>query len=115
MILLDHPSVRRANTALFGRHGLKPFIRLQSPSFAMVRGMVAQGLGYSIVPQKPRTMTGLDGRLIAAVPLEEDFPEGGIIALSPRAGHHNSLADAFLEKVRAAFGATLSDACERQK
>src|SRR5690606_31217310 len=40
MILFDHPSVRRANAALFERHGMKPVIRLQSPSFAMVRGLV---------------------------------------------------------------------------
>ena len=109
MILLDQPSVRRANTALFLRHGLTPSIRLQSPTFAMVRGMVAQGLGYTIVPQKPRTMTSLDGSLVSAVPLEEDFPEGAIIALSPRQEHRSALANDFLAKVRTAFGTTLTD------
>lgn len=114
MILLDHPSVRRANTALFQRHGLTPAIRLQSPTFAMVRGMVAQGLGYSIVPQKPQTMTSLDGRLIVAVPLEEEFPEGAIIAVSPRREHPGALTNAFLAKVRTAFGTTLTDPFQRR-
>jgi flavin reductase (DIM6/NTAB) family NADH-FMN oxidoreductase RutF/DNA-binding transcriptional LysR family regulator len=103
MILLDHPSVRRANTALFERNGLKPNIRLQSPSFAMVRGMVAQGLGYSIVPQEPRTKTGPGGKAMRAIPLVEEFPEGAVIALVQPADRRKPLVDDFIARCRAVF------------
>ncbi|MGE0279100.1 MAG: LysR substrate-binding domain-containing protein [Rhizobiaceae bacterium] len=103
MILLDYPSVRAAVAAFFERNGLKPLIRLQSPSFAMVRGLVAQGLGYSIVPQSPRSITGSDGPEIIAVPLDEDFPEGAVIALAQRPDRQSPLAKDFIAKCRASF------------
>lgn len=105
MILLDHPSVRRANTALFDRHGLKPNIRLQSPSFAMVRGMVAEGLGYSIVPQEPRTKAAAAGKAMRAIPLREEFEEGAVIALFQAGERRNPLVDDFIGRCRAHFSA----------
>jgi len=104
MILLDHPSVRAATTALFARGGLKPVVRFQSPSFAMVRGLVAQGLGYSLVPQPPQAMTAADGKEILAIPLEEDFPEGAIVAIAQPAARRSALAEEFLARCRASFG-----------
>jgi len=109
MILLDHPSVRRANTALFDRHGSKPIVRLQSPSFAMVRGMVAQGLGYSIVPQEPQTKTGPDGKAMLAIPLEEEFPEGAVVALAQRADRRSPLVEDFLARCRTHFTARVRE------
>lgn len=103
MILLDYPSVRGAIAALFKRNELKPVIRLQSPSFAMVRGLVAQGLGYSIVPQKPQNRTGPDGREIRAVPLSEEFSEGAVIAVTQRSDGQSQLAKDFIAKCRISF------------
>jgi len=100
MILLDHPSVRSATAALFQRNGSKPVIRLQSPSLAMVRGLVAQGLGYSIEPQN---RTAPDGREIRAIPLDEDFPEGAVIAVTQRRDRQSDLAKDFIEKCRISF------------
>lgn len=105
MILLDHPSVRKSTAALFERNRLTPHIRLQSPSFAMVRGLVAQGLGYSIVPQSPQTRITPDGKEIRAVPLDVDFPEGAIIAVARPAEQQSQLARNFLAMCRTTFGA----------
>ena len=104
MILLDYPSVRAATAALFGRNQLKPVIRFQSPSFAMVRGLVAQRLGYSLVPQPPQARTSPDGKEIVAIPLDEDFPEGAIIAIARRSDRQNQFTKDFLAKCRASFG-----------
>lgn len=104
MILLDFPSVRSANAALFGRHGMKPIIRFQSPSLAMVRGLVAQGLGYSIVPQAPQTRNAPDGTEILAIPLDEEFPEGAVVSIAQRADRRSELAKDFLARCRASFG-----------
>lgn len=103
MILLDYPSVRAVTNAFFARNGLKPLIRFQSPSFAMVRGLVAQGLGYSIVPQRPRNRDLPGGREVLAVPLDEDFPEGAVIAVAQRPDRRSRLAGDFLARCKASF------------
>ncbi|RVD39614.1 hypothetical protein EN742_14755 [Mesorhizobium sp. M4A.F.Ca.ET.020.02.1.1] len=104
MILLDYPSVRSATDSLFKRGGLQPHIRFQSPSFAMVRGLVAQGLGYSIVPQAPQARTAPDGKEILAIPLDEDFPEGAVVAITPRGNGRSEWVGQFLAKCRGSFG-----------
>jgi len=104
MILLDYPSVRAAIAALFQRNGMKPAIRFQSPSFAMVRGLVAQGLGYSIVPQAPQTRAAADGREVLAIPLDVDFPEGAVVSIALRADRRSALAKEFLVRCRASLG-----------
>lgn len=103
MILLDYPSVRTVTDALFQRGGLQPSIRFQSPSFAMVRGLVAQGLGYSIVPQPPQSASDRGGRSLVAIPLKEDFPEGDLILAKRPAAQNNQLANDFIERCRASF------------
>ncbi|MGN6146402.1 MAG: LysR substrate-binding domain-containing protein [Mesorhizobium sp.] len=102
MILLDYPSVRSAVAALFERNGLKPNVRLQSPSFAMVRGLVAQGLGYTLVPQAPRNRDRRGGET-RAVPLKVDFPEGALVALARRPDRQSELARDFLARCKRSF------------
>lgn len=115
MILLDYPSVRDAVAAFFKRNGLQPLIRLQSPSFAMVRGLVAQGLGYSIVPQSPQKRAGPDGGPIRAIPLDEDFPEGAVIAIAQRADRQSQMAKDFIAKCKASFQSRSESAGERAR
>ncbi|MBL8584807.1 MAG: flavin reductase [Rhizobiaceae bacterium] len=103
MVMLDYPSVRAATDALFARNGMSPYVRFQSPSFAMVRGLVAHGLGYSIVPQPPQSKAGPDGREIVSVPLEEDFPEGAVVALARRTDSPGGLAADFIQKCKDAL------------
>lgn len=103
MVLLDYPSVRAATEALFARAGHVPHVRFQSPSFAMVRGLVARDLGFSIVPQPPRSRASPDGREIAIVPLVEDFPEAAIVAVTRKAQGRSGLAQEFLARCRTAF------------
>lgn len=105
MVLLDLPSVRAATVALFERNGLKPVFRFQSPSFAMVRGLVAQGLGYSIVPQGLRSNAGPDGKRFRTVPLQADFPEAAIVSVVRRAGEQKGPTRQFLARCRERVGA----------
>lgn len=103
MVLLDYPSVRAATDTLFRRGHAEPRVRLQSPSFAMVRGLVARNLGYSVVPQPPQSEAGPDGRRIVAVPLDEDFPEGSVVAITRRSAPQRRLARDFLDKCKASL------------
>lgn len=52
-ILLDIPPSRDYFVGLFRTEGLKPQIRFGSHSLEMVRGMVGQGLGYSVLVTRP--------------------------------------------------------------
>ena len=52
MVLLDIPPSRDYFTSLFVEVGLAPTIRYYSPSFEMVRGMVGNGLGYALSPNR---------------------------------------------------------------
>ncbi|MBL0371458.1 flavin reductase [Rhizobium sp. KVB221] len=100
MVLLDYPSVRTAINALFQRHGHKPAIRFQSPSFEMVRALVAHGLGYSIAPHLPSDLASPDGKQLVAIPLMETFAEADIVVLLRPGTKLASTMDAFLSQCR---------------
>lgn len=104
MVLLDFPSVRAATVELYRRRDLKPVISFQSPSFEMVRGLVAHGLGYSLVPQRPSDLTTHDGKRLVAVPLSESFPEAAVVALLRANTDHNETMKAFLSRCRKLVG-----------
>jgi len=60
-ILLDIPPSRDYFTGLFQAAGLKPKIRVSSHSLETIRGMVGQGLGYSVLVTRPLVESTYDG------------------------------------------------------
>ncbi len=79
MILLDIPPSRDFFTSLFADDGLIPNIRFRSPSFETVRGMVANGLGYSILISRPASAMSYDGSALVTRPLAESVAPGRLI------------------------------------
>ncbi|MCY4050019.1 MAG: flavin reductase [Gammaproteobacteria bacterium] len=71
MILLDITPSRNYFTSLFHEYNLKPTIRFRSPSFETVRGMVANGLGYSILVSRPASSMSYDGSALVTRPIKE--------------------------------------------
>ncbi len=71
MILLDIMPSRNYFTSLFHEYSLEPKIRFRSPSFETVRGMVANGLGYSILVTRPASSMSYDGSALVARPIKE--------------------------------------------
>ena len=69
LILLDVPPSRAYFLGLFADAGLRPNLRHSSPSLELVRGMVGQGLGYSILVTRPHSDTTYDGNKLAIRPL----------------------------------------------
>lgn len=74
MVLLDLPMSREYFLAMFVRERLEPTIAWSSDKFEVVRTMVANGLGYTLVNVRPRAAVALDGRRLYAVPLAGDPP-----------------------------------------
>jgi DNA-binding transcriptional LysR family regulator len=68
-ILLDIPPSREYFVGLFRTEGLKPRIRFSTHSLETVRGMVGQGLGYSVLVTRPLVDTTYDGERVVVRPI----------------------------------------------
>lgn len=71
-ILLGLPQSREYFLSIFYSHRLEPVIAHETPSFEMVRGLVANGYGCSLMHSRPPSDLALDGRRIAYRPVRED-------------------------------------------
>lgn len=73
LVLLDAPPSSDYFLSLFDGVG-EPFIAYRAKSFEMVRGMVANGLGYGLLATRPAASVSYDGKPLAAVPLANSLP-----------------------------------------
>lgn len=72
MVLLDLPHSRDYFLGLAEHAGFAPRIRYRSTSYETVRSLVAAGVGYTLLNQRPRAARTYDGGMVAAVPLLGD-------------------------------------------
>ncbi|MDN6535005.1 MAG: LysR substrate-binding domain-containing protein, partial [Yaniella sp.] len=61
-------------------HGLEPNITWRSTSFEAVRGMVARGVGFSVLVQRPPVDVSYDGLPLVTIQLEDFEPSDICIA-----------------------------------
>jgi DNA-binding transcriptional LysR family regulator len=80
-ILLDIAPSRIYFTRLLETHGIVPRVAFSSPSLELVRGLVAQGLGYSILVTRPEGDRSYDGESLAVRPIFEEA-EKAVISLA---------------------------------
>jgi DNA-binding transcriptional LysR family regulator len=71
LVLLGLPHSRDYFLSVFRNLGLEPRVAHETPSFEMVRGLVANGYGYSIMHSRPASDRSLDGRRLAYRPVRE--------------------------------------------
>lgn len=79
MILLDVIPSRNYFLSLFTEKGLHPTIAYTSPSIEMVRCMVGQGQGFSLLVTRPSTHITYDGKEIAYIDIEDDMEDSALI------------------------------------
>ncbi len=75
LVLLDIPPSREYFLSIFHSVGLEPSITFRSSSLEMVRGMVGQGQGYSLLVTHPHMDFTYDGQMIVTLPLADDIPQ----------------------------------------
>lgn len=80
-ILLDIAPSRTYFTRILDHAGISPKIAFASPSLEVVRGLVGQGLGYSILVTRPHGDHSYAGEELAIRPIAETV-ERGVIALA---------------------------------
>jgi len=71
-VLLDIPPSRDYFVNLLRASGIEPRIAFASPSLELVRGLVGQGLGYSLLVTRPAGDQTYDGRALVVRPLGDE-------------------------------------------
>jgi DNA-binding transcriptional LysR family regulator len=100
MILLDVQPSRTYFVSLFEELGLTPNIAFSSPSIEMVRGMVGQGFGFSILVTRPHSECTYDGQKVVCVDIVEDITGSGLVAAWLKRGQLTKPAQLFADYCR---------------
>ncbi|MFL4472720.1 LysR family transcriptional regulator [Paeniglutamicibacter sp. MACA_103] len=69
MILLDVNPSRENTEMMFSAAGLTPWIRFRTTDFEVTRSMVARGMGYAILVQRPVADVSYEGRPLVILPI----------------------------------------------
>lgn len=100
MVLLDLPLSREYFLALFRDAGVTPRIAARSGSPDVVRSLVANGVGYSLVNVRPRTSLSLDGKPIVRVPLSGEHRPMRLGLACLRGREPRRVVEAFMQRCR---------------
>lgn len=100
MILLDWPMSRDYFYSLFLSQGVEPNIAYRANSLAMVRGLVANGLGYALFNTPLASDTSLDGHKIVMLPLTGSPHPTRLGVATLKDVRSTPAANAFIDKLR---------------
>ena len=95
LVLLDVQPSRTYFLGVLAEAGIAPRIAFSSPSLEVVRGLVAQGLGYSILITRPDGDRSYDGGPLVAKPIARSVEPGVIVLASLRQVRKTRLVTAF--------------------
>ncbi|GAA1131291.1 LysR family transcriptional regulator [Citricoccus alkalitolerans] len=114
-ILFDLEPASEYFLSLFSAAGLTPTVRFRTASFEVLRGLVAQGLGCSLLSQRASHMASLEGLDYAAVELDGSPEALDIVAVMPGNGNHSRRVQLFLRQAAEVLSTSprYYPACER--
>ena len=104
MILLDVLPSRTYFISIFEESGLQPNIVFSSPSIEMVRGMVGQGFGFSVLVTHPKSDVTYDGQRVVCVDLTEQVTGSGLVAAWLKRAHLTKPAQLFVDYCKTQLG-----------
>ena len=106
LVLINLPHSREYFLSLFRDAGVTPIIAWEAASLEMVRSLVANGLGVSLLTTRPVQDRSQDGLRIACRRLRGPLAAQAVVLASPDAGgFRSSLAEPFASVARAVFSA----------
>lgn len=94
-ILLDVQPSRTYFLRVLASVGIQPKIAFSSPSLEVVRGLVAQGLGYSLLVTRPHGSHSYDGKDVATCDIADAVERGIIVLASLKQMRKTRLVSAF--------------------
>ncbi|WP_414122144.1 LysR family transcriptional regulator [Corynebacterium nuruki] len=100
LILFDLEPADQYFLSLFGAEGVEPDVRYRTGDFEVIRGLVARGLGYSLLTQRTLQPVSYEG--ISYVPAELACDHGplNVVALVPSASRLTERSQAFVGAAR---------------
>lgn len=104
LILLDLAPAPEYFLQIFDRFDLMPQIRFRTKSHQLIFGLVAHGMGSSILTQVPAPSGSAPYRDIAVKPLSNDLEPLPIVALSAAGIRRTQRAEAFINHVKSRMG-----------
>lgn len=102
-IQIDLPMSREFLMSPFWHYNLEPVIAYRTTSLEMVRGMVAHGLGVSLLVTRPASELTYDGLTLVCRPIADELPTQKLVMAQ---SHHFSptpIAQAVMDEIRAMF------------
>ena len=96
MILLGQPPSSEYFTGIFEAAGIVPRVAFRSANLEMVRGLVGQGLGFSILATRPASTMSYDGSLLVTRPLETDAGPSRVMLATKKGAKLSPQADRFI-------------------
>ncbi|TBU92559.1 LysR family transcriptional regulator [Phytopseudomonas dryadis] len=109
MILLDVLPSRNYFVSIFHELGLNPRIVFSSPSIEMVRGMVGQGFGFSVLVTRPHCNVTYDGQRLVCVDISEEVTGSGLVAAWLKRAQLTKPAQLFVEYCKEQFAARATE------
>lgn len=101
MVLLDLPYSRDYFRAMVAASGTEPDVRYRSQNYETVRSMVARGLGYSVLNQRPQTGQTYGGGDVVALDLRDENPALEVTITVVEGVRQTARAQAVMDLVRA--------------
>lgn len=101
MIMLDVPPSMRYFSELLAAVGVSPVIRHRTKSFELTRCLVARGVGYSLLIQRPAVEVSYEGRPLRLRPIADEVPPLTIVLARQTCVQPTRRAVAFAEFCRA--------------
>ncbi len=100
LLLLGLPQSRDCFLSIFYGLGLQPRVAYETPSFEMVRGLVANGHGYSVMHSRPVSERALDEMRLVYRPVTEKIHPTRLGLLRRRDARPRRMAAAFADFCR---------------
>lgn len=108
MVLLNTQPSPDYFLGVLAEQGIEPNVVWQSSAMETVRGMVANGLGYSILASRPASDLSYDGRRIIAIPPAWDAKPSRVMLVRRADERLGGAAETFAWLCRDFFGADLA-------
>ncbi len=110
LILLDLPPSGRHTLDLLNAVGITPNVRHRTQNFELVRSLVARGLGYSLLVQKPLIRESYEGLPLVAKRIEPRLSREAVVFIWPASRRLTNRARALVDYAIDSAGHALTHA-----
>ena len=100
LVLLDQPQPSSYILGMFRARQLQPRIAYRASSFELVRSLVARGLGYSLLIQRPMIDVSYEGIALECRPVTDPPHTLDLVAATPASVNPTRRATAFISHCR---------------